>query len=566
MNQDESNVGGWANSDLCAKLQENGDIYNKFSSDFTDDIMSVTKLYSTGNESTEIARAKFKFFLLSYSETVGDASDYSKYAPSQDSEGLQYDYYSSLDINGGGSNSCFERFDETRAGNSPAGFYVGTWMRSVKTDTNSQYMEISASGNPSYYEYPEKYLSVIAAFSMGIDESTSKTDDGGSATIKNPADKTWYKVTVNASSDSSIGLAVSGAGVSFEDTGELTVTSPNTNLDASDFIVTVATADSSQTPKGCISLTINKSTGTSIDSGLTANASDTDTKLETGQFRAHNDVSWTTTEPSHCSCTASSTLTGTCANCSGSKVTKKYPATGHVKADGTSALVAYGSGGVAKECVECGHVLFGEYAQSDATGKTKDPIEWIKLPRNLETVEDGGSFQTLMSLHGLDAVQWNTDYSQGSNWGETCNMRSWLNSTEDHTTDGFLKRAFTAEQQTKIATTTVTTENYMMESTLCTTQDKVFLLSTRQICYEDMFPDYNSLICFPTAFAQSENTSSGNSCEADSKTKGTYWWLRSPGSIFPGQIQIVMEDGNPYQHRFNYSGITAARPVINLML
>ena len=64
-------------------------------------------------------------------------------------------------------------------------------------------------------------------------------------------------------------------------------------------------------------------------------------------------------------------------------------------------------------------VNFGSYPQSDASGNTKDPIEWIVLERQNDKA-------LLLSKHILDCVKYYNSYNQNNNWSNS-NYRRWLN-------------------------------------------------------------------------------------------------------------------------------------------
>ena len=78
-------------------------------------------------------------------------------------------------------------------------------------------------------------------------------------------------------------------------------------------------------------------------------------------------------------------------------------------------------------------VLFGSYPQSDASGFTKEPIEWIVLDRQ----EDRA---LLLSKNILDCKNYN-DTLVDTTW-ENCSLRNWLNTS-------FLLNAFDSNEQKK---------------------------------------------------------------------------------------------------------------------
>ena len=161
------------------------------------------------------------------------------------------------------------------------------------------------------------------------------------------------------------------------------------------------------------------------------------------------------------------------------------------------------------------------------------------------------------------------DQQEDITW-EWSNVRSYLNGFDgshnkngiDHTGQGFIDRAFTADDRKRIKT--VTNKNPDAPADWNSTpggndtEDKVFLLSYDEVF--KFFPTNKSRIASPTAYALHPPTSSGRNnlytcpitCSADNScgcSMGTtwnnnalnvqscsnvqfcsYWWLRSPGN------------------------------------
>ena len=111
-------------------------------------------------------------------------------------------------------------------------------------------------------------------------------------------------------------------------------------------------------------------------------------------------------------------------------------------------------------------VTFGCYEQDGDKENGPEEIEWVVLD-----VQDGKAL--LLSKYGLEAKPYNTEYTDVT--GETCTLRAWLNSD-------FLNKAFSAEEQSAILTTTVDNSSSQGYNDLIlidgnNTQDKIFLLS-----------------------------------------------------------------------------------------
>ena len=89
-------------------------------------------------------------------------------------------------------------------------------------------------------------------------------------------------------------------------------------------------------------------------------------------------------------------------------------------------------------------VLFGSYEQDGDAANGKEPIEWLVLARD-------GDKALLLSKYALDHQSFMPFYepvTEPFTW-ESCSLRQWLNST-------FLNAAFSAEEQRRLLTTTVT--------------------------------------------------------------------------------------------------------------
>ncbi|SFP61895.1 hypothetical protein SAMN02910344_01882 [Ruminobacter amylophilus] len=153
---------------------------------------------------------------------------------------------------------------------------------------------------------------------------------------------------------------------------------------------------------------------------------------------------------------------------------------------------------------------FGSYYQENSIKKT--PIEWLVLKKP-------GTKVLLISRYGLDCKQYH--HEKGDITWENCDLRKWLNGE-------FLKNAFTATEQKKIAVTKLMNDNNSKYGTFGgnSTEDRVFCLSTAEA--DSLFKDNESRKCVPTPYAlgngcwkSSENLINGRGC--------CYWWLRSPG-------------------------------------
>ena len=135
---------------------------------------------------------------------------------------------------------------------------------------------------------------------------------------------------------------------------------------------------------------------------------------------------------------------------------------------------------------------------------------------------------------------------------ETCTLRKWLNGD-------FLNAAFSAEEQVRLETVTVTADKNPKYDTDPgnDTQDKVFLLSIDEV--NRYFASDDARVCMPTktAVANGAYTNAAGTC---------WWWLRSPGY---GTINAadVKRDGSVYgSGSYVDSGRGGVRPVVALRL
>ena len=100
-------------------------------------------------------------------------------------------------------------------------------------------------------------------------------------------------------------------------------------------------------------------------------------------------------------------------------------------------------------------------------------------------------------------------------WGAST-LREWMNGE-------FLNAAFTAEEQEKILTTTVTNENpHGMKGAGADTEDKLYLLSHEEILH--YFPEQSSRRAYATKHAKAQG------CTIGETTGACRWWLRTTGA------------------------------------
>ncbi len=219
-------------------------------------------------------------------------------------------------------------------------------------------------------------------------------------------------------------------------------------------------------------------------------------------------------------------------------------------------------------------VRFGFYEQDDNTANGKEEIEW----KVLAVREDHA---LLISKYALDCQPYNT-ISSDVTWA-TCSLRKWLNNE-------FLNAAFSAVQQARIGTATVTedaaeivteeesesvTEEVTQEEEtedeamsvedlpVYITDDQVFLLSLAEV--KAYFRTDADRKCAPTDYATAQGAWASDRSVVGGKATG-WWWLRSPGDS-AYTAAVVISDGTVLESGANvYRGSNSIRPAIWISL
>ena len=175
-------------------------------------------------------------------------------------------------------------------------------------------------------------------------------------------------------------------------------------------------------------------------------------------------------------------------------------------------------------------VKFGSYPQSDASGNTKDPIEWIVLER-----KDNKAL--LLSKYILDCKCYNNEFKEVT-W-ETCDLRKWLN-------NDFYNRAFSDKEKSVVSDTDVVNADNSEYNSKGgnNTIDKVFCLSIDEVKKylgagekdRDGLVLYDNAVTKGTNYAK-ETNNFNSKLEVFNEVDKTYekyfgnstYWLRSPG-------------------------------------
>ena len=187
---------------------------------------------------------------------------------------------------------------------------------------------------------------------------------------------------------------------------------------------------------------------------------------------------------------------------------------------------------------------FGNYYQENSSKKT--PIEWLVLKKS-------GSKVLLISRYGLDCKQYHHALVD-TTW-ENCDLRKWLNGE-------FLRNAFTAAEQKKIAVTKLANDSNTEYGTFGgnSTDDRVFLLSLAEA--ESFFKDDAARKCVPTPYEVGKGGWHASASEFFINGRGCcWWWLRSLGD--KNSASGVAADGKVYRNGNRVSdGSNAVRPVL----
>ena len=193
---------------------------------------------------------------------------------------------------------------------------------------------------------------------------------------------------------------------------------------------------------------------------------------------------------------------------------------------------------------EGGIVTFGHYDQDNNRSNGAEPIEWIVLKNDGDTI-------MLISKYGLDMKLYNTKDEEVT-W-ETCTLRKWLNGE-------FLNTAFSAEEQTRLQTVKVKAEDNPEYGTDAgnNTQDKVFLLSIDEA--NRYFRSDADRVCMSTQTAES------NGPYTNDNSGACWWWLRSPGNNTNRAAYVIYDGFVRSRGSLVSPGRGGVRPVVVLRL
>ena len=236
-------------------------------------------------------------------------------------------------------------------------------------------------------------------------------------------------------------------------------------------------------------------------------------------------------------------------------------------------------------------IWFGNYYQSDAEGKLKDPIKW----RVLSVDGDDAFLFADKALEQMEFCQGTILNPEPNEWGiiertletdtltwENCTLRSFLNgygsdeniTKKDYAEDNFIDVAFTEEEQKAILTTTVTAdENTDKHSPQGNdTEDKIYLLSAIETKKEE----YGFKIDASRRYYNTPNYTfaGGRSGKRGkigiSQETGYAWWTRTSGQEYSGRYVFPVTISHwgvvEYQGSYGDSPGCGVRPVMHVDL
>lgn len=175
----------------------------------------------------------------------------------------------------------------------------------------------------------------------------------------------------------------------------------------------------------------------------------------------------------------------------------------------------YNVAGSLKDANKGDVVIFGSYEQDGDTENGKEPLEWLVLSKD-------GNTLLLITLYAIEQMNFH-DSLNTVTW-ETSAVRAWLNAD-------FISAAFSSAESSRIETSDVIAElnpEFPNSPAGNDTKDKVFLLSVQEASL--YFEDGAARMCSPTEklVATGKFTMSKKPWYAK-HSYACIWWLRSPG-------------------------------------
>ena len=204
----------------------------------------------------------------------------------------------------------------------------------------------------------------------------------------------------------------------------------------------------------------------------------------------------------------------------------------------------------------------------------KQPIKWKVLSI------DGDGNALLLSDKVLDVAEFNTVFEDTS-W-DKCSLRSYLNSYDEYSSEGFIDMAFSNREKEAISETTLDSTVNEPTGLSCTAQtnDKVFCLSTEDVLNGDygfVKMEIKSKSSGTFIYTDNDPTRTARITEFVKNKPGYMprygsgygrWWLRTPGSSYVYTAYVdadgsVQFPGHPVNQIDN---ICCVRPAIRINL
>ena len=262
-----------------------------------------------------------------------------------------------------------------------------------------------------------------------------------------------------------------------------------------------------------------------------------------------------------CACSNQNEQAGTEANTSKTVVTERHDqpkdtaaATDKKDAETSEAKpdLPYNVTASLKDAKKGDVVIFGSYEQDGDTGNGSEPLEWLVLDRD-------GNTLLLITLYAIEQMNFH-DSLNTVTW-ETSAVRAWLNGD-------FILAAFSPSEAARIKTSDVIAEpnpEFPNSPAGNDTADKVFLLSVQEA--NRYFEDNAARMCSPTEklVATGKFTMSKKPWYAK-HAYACIWWLRSPGAYKDLYVSSVDKGGSISSGaQVNFAGCTiCVRPAVRV--
>ena len=186
-----------------------------------------------------------------------------------------------------------------------------------------------------------------------------------------------------------------------------------------------------------------------------------------------------------------------------------------------------------------GIITFGSFEQDNVTTNGKEPIEWVVLAKE-------GNSVLVISKYALEGMAYFRGLGEdrlvinATKWASS-SVNSWLNRS-------FINEAFTPDEQSRILSIAHPVDRpYYFDNSNeeRETSEKIFLLSLSEI--ERYSQSVESWECQPTAYATNKGSLKSRWCSSEPKySNNCSWWLRTQGYRFNSYDYECDPDGLEY--------------------